>query len=207
MPFMQLAGMGLSALSSYMGKKNATDNAEAMNAAKLKQFEVNKSLTAELISTLDNRTDRAESEAVRTSIRRKMNISRAAHKAAGDAAVKAAHLGGAGKRTMLATIQGTSREAGDLITDANINLQTELTNISEHFNDTATKAIANLNNNIPILGTGPNTLDMLTSAAGSAMDYYSQLSDPSKAKIKGLFKPGASLTIPKGAFNPAQLSI
>ena len=190
MAWMQLAGMGLSMLSSYGKGKQASDDMDAMNAAKLQQFDDNKAMVAEMLGTLDERTNRAESEAVGAAIRTKLNVRKAQKVAEGQATVRAAQMGGgSGKRASLATFRPAARVAGDMISDANINLQTELTNITEHFNDTATKAIANLNNNRPILGDASmNTGQMLLNAAGTAINKWNQLSQPSKEEIKGIFK-------------------
>ena len=193
MAWMQLAGMGMSMLSSYMGKKSQADQIEAQNEANRLQHEQNKALTAEMLSTLDERVSRAEDEAVRTSLRQKMQIAKAAHLAEGEATVRAAQMGGgAGRRASLATFRPAQRVAGDLETDANINLQTELTNLAEHYNDTAAQAIANLNNNAPILGTPPGTGEMLMAAGGAGLSYWNSMSDASKAQVKGMFKISGS---------------
>lgn len=193
MVWMQAAGIGLSMLSSYMGDKQESDDIAAANAVKREQHKQNVGLVADMLGTLDSRTSRAESEAVRASIRTKMSVKKAQHRAEGEATVKAAHLGtGSGKRASLATFRPSARLAGDLITDANVNLQTELTGITEHFNDTARKAIINLNNSTPLLGTGPSTGEMLMGAAGAGLSYWNSMSDASKAEVKSLFKPGAT---------------
>ncbi len=189
----QAVGMGLSMFSAFMGKKQEADDIEAMNRAKRQQFEMNKGLVADMLGTLDSRTSRAESEAVRASIRTKLNVRKAQIKAEGEATVRAAQMGGgSGKRASLALFKPAARVAGDMITDANINLQTELTNITEHFNDTATKAIANLNNSAHILGTPPSTGEMLMGAAGAGMNYWNKMSQASKEEMKGLFDFGST---------------
>ncbi len=180
----QAIGIGLSALSSFMNKKSEADNIKDLNRQKVQKFNANKELVLAALGTLDTRTSRAYTEANRAALRKKLEVRRAQHKAEGEATVKAAHLGGAGKRTVLATFRPSSRVAGDMITDANINLQTELTNLTEHFNDTAAQMINNLNNHSPVLGTPPSTTEMLMTAGGSAFNYYSELSAASKAQLK-----------------------
>ena len=187
--WLALAGIGLNMLSAYSGSKAEEDRIEALNAAKAGQYADNKSIVAEMLGTLGERTDRAESEAVRQSVRTKLNIRKAQIKAEGEATVSAAKIGGgSGKRASLALFKPAARVAGDMITDANINLQTDLSNITEHFNDTAMKAIANLNNSRPIMGTGPNTTEMLIGTAAAGLNAWNSLSDSSKEDVKGVFK-------------------
>lgn len=187
--FLPAAAIGLSMVSSYLNIKGQADDIKNLNEAKLQQFEANKAIVAEMLGTLDSRTSRAETEATRKSVRNKLNIRKAQMQAEGDATVRAAQMGGgAGVRASLATFRPSERIAGDMITDVNVNLQTELTNITEHFNDTAAKAIANLNNNAPILGTPPGTGEMIMNSAAAGLNAYNSMSPISQAELKGLFK-------------------
>jgi len=189
MAALQMIGLGLSLASSILGSKAENDRIEALNKAKLEQFMDNKALVAEMLGTLSERTSRAESEAVRQSVRSKLNIRKAQIQAEGEVAVSAAQMGGgSGKRASLALIKPAARVAGDLITDANINLQTNLTNITEHFNDTAAKAIANLNNSRPIMGTGKSTTEMLLDTASAGLSAWNSMSTSSQAEVKEVFK-------------------
>ena len=189
MAWLQMAGLGLSMLSAYSGGKSEQDRIDALNEAKLAQFMDNKAIVAEMLGTLGERTDRAEDEAVRQSIRTKLSIRKAQIQAEGAATVSAATIGGgSGKRASLALVKPAARVAGDMITDANINLQTELTSITVHFNDTATKAIANLNNSRPIMGTGPSTSEMLIGTAAAGLNAWNSLSTESQTEVKGAFK-------------------
>ena len=186
--WMQLAGLGLSMLSSYQKNKHDAELVENNNAALIQQHNQNIQITQEMLSTLDERTNIAESEAVRASIRKKMDVSKARHKAEGEATVRAAQMGGgAGVRASLNLVKPAARVAGDMITDANINLQTELDNITQHYNDTANKAIQNLSNQTPALGTAPSTGEMLLASAGAGLTYYNGMSAASKADIKSIF--------------------
>lgn len=189
MALLQAAGLFMSIAGQYSSAKAANEQIEADNALKAQQWEQNRDLTALVISRLSYKTDRAVSEAVRDSVRTKMIAQKAAHAAEGAATVQAAHLGtGVGKRASLATYKPSSREAGDMINDANVNLQTDLTNIVEHYNETAMNAIANLNNASPIFGSGASTTQMLIDAAGSGLNYYNSMSSASKSELSSLFK-------------------
>ena len=183
----QLAGMGLSMASSILSSTSTNENIDQINAFKKAQWEENKELTAEYLATSAYRTERAYDEATRTAIRTKMSALRAGISARGDAEVKAAALGIQGKRATPEITRDISRAEADAISDANINLKTELTNITEHFNDLAQKAIMNLNNARPTFQAGISTGDMLLGAVSQGMNYYHGLSATSKAEINSTF--------------------
>lgn len=184
-----LLQVGFSALSGFLGKKAEADRIEDINKQKIEQFEENRMITAEMLSTAIERTDRAVDEANRHAIKQKMAIENARHYAEGEATVRAAHLGtGSGTRASLQTFVPAARMAANEVSDVNINLETEFINITEHFNDTATKMIQNLNNSAPYLDEPPSTMDMLMSAGAAGLNAYGSLSDVGKANFKGVFK-------------------
>ena len=169
-----IAGMALSFLG---GMRQKHDEAVALHEANLANkaiYEDNKGIVAELIGTLSERTSRADYEINRAALRRKREIIKASYAAEGDLTVRAAKLGtGAGRRASLATFRPTARVAGDMITDANIDLQTELTNNTEKFNEIATNMIQQLNNSIPTMvnkegNVWTDILGNLTTALGAS---------------------------------------
>lgn len=181
-------GLGLSAYGAYSTNQQYNEDVRASNAFQAKQYERNKNLTIDMLTTLDERTNRAEAEATRYSIRNKIQVRKAAHVAEGEATVRAAAIGGGrGVRASLATFRPAARVAGDLITEANINLQTELINIKEQHDDAAVRAIINLENNTPLYGGTQSTMSMLTDMAGSTLSYYNNMSDARKSNLKGIF--------------------
>lgn len=196
-----VVGIGLSMASSYLSNKSTNDQISQQNRLNELQWADNKQFVAEMLTTSAYRTDRAYAEATRAAIRTKMAAKRAGMQARGQAEVKAAQMGVAGKRASQDITRDISRQEADVISDANINLQTELTNITEHFNDTAHQAIQNLNNSRPTIDSGISTISMLTQAGAAGLSYYNSMSEVSKAEFKNFFKSDSgsgSVSLVKG---------
>ena len=201
---LEAVGLGMTMLSPFLGKKSEKDNIKKQNAAKMLQWEGNKALTAEILSVQSNRTERAIYEANRHAIREKFNVLKAKRKVQGDAAVQAASIGAAGKRVQLNIQAPAARMAGDEITDIDTNLQTEFSNITERFNDTAMQAIQNLNNYAPFLDKEPGTMEMISGSAMAGLQFYSGLSDAGKSNFKSLFNTPSTnaLSYKRSLFDP-----
>lgn len=203
----QLAGMGLSMASSILGSVDESAKIDQLNAFNKQQWENNVAITSEMIGTLSERTDRAYDDATQQAVRTKMSVIRAGIEAKGEAEVKAAAIGIQGKRATREITRDISRAEAEAISDANINLQTELSNITEYFNDTANRAIMNLNNARPVYQETPGIQDILLSAGLSGFEYYRGMSDASKAEISAGFNdffkkesavPESLLNVPLG---------
>jgi len=185
--FTLIAGLA----SSILGGIGKRKQAEAQNKALKAQFEMNKSITQEALSTLSYRTDVAETEVVRDRVNRNIATKKAVRKATGSAKVSAAQLGIAGRRPDLA-LKEASKEGANLISDSNINAQIQLQNLTNQLNDTAATMVANLNNARPVYAEVPGTGALIVNAGISLVNSYDGMSDESKselsADVSSLFK-------------------
>jgi len=196
--FQLFAGLASSILGGLSSKKQA----EAQNEALELQFELNKDITQEGLSTLSYRTEVAQTEIVRDRVNRNIATKKAVRKATGTSRVSAAQLGLAGKRVDLGLTEA-KKEGANIISESNINAQVELQNLTNQLNDTARNMIMNLNNARPTYQDVPSTGDILLNAGMSLVNTYADMSDLSKAElntdISGLFK---SKSIPDWGINP-----
>lgn len=167
--------MMFSVASSILSGKQQQENIKAQNAALKAQWEMNVGITQESLSTLDYRTQVAESEAIRDRIARNIAVKQAAKKAKGEAVVSAAQIRAAGRRVELNLERETGRLAADAISESNVNAQVQLNNITNYFNDTAKRMVDNLNQARPTYGEAPGTTDLLFNAGMTALGSYASM--------------------------------
>src|SRR6056297_39459 len=164
-------GIFASVASSVFGGLQQRKQVEAQNAALKAQFEMNKSITQESLSTLSYRVSQAESDIIRDRVRRHVATKKAIKKATGESAVAAAQIGAAGRRVNLG-LQQARKEGANIISDNNVNAQTELINLTNQLNDRAAQMVQNLNNARPVYGEPPSTAELLIDAGLSAANTY-----------------------------------
>lgn len=195
-------GIALGVASSVLGGLQAQEDVKAQNTAKRLQWEFNKELTQEALSTLSYRTQVAESEVVRDRIARNIAINQAAKKAEGEAAVSAAQIGAAGRRVELSIERDTKRKAADAVSESNVNAQIAFNNVTNYFTDTATRMIDNLNSARPTYGEPPSTGEILLNAGMGALGQYASMSTDQRAGVKDTFSNLMNSIEPKQEFRP-----
>lgn len=182
--------------SSIFGGLQKKKQTEAYNEALRLQFETNVAITEESLSVLDYRTSVAETEAIRDRVRQNIATKKAVKEATGEAVVKAAQIGAAGRRVELG-FKEAEKQGANLISDANVNAQIALTNITNQFNDTAKRMIDNLNMARPTYQDVPSTTEILLGAGMNAFSTYAQMDDTGRAGINesfsNLFKSKSNL--------------
>lgn len=180
-------GIAFSVASSLLAGKARKDQIKTENKAAQKQWGINKGLTQESLSTLDYRTQLAESEAIRDRVARNIAIKQAAKKAKGEAVVSAAQIGAAGRRVELGLERDVGRVKAEAISESNINTQIALNNITNYFNDTAKRMVDNLNQARPSYGEVPSTGEILLNAGMTAVGAYAQMDTGQRQDIKDSF--------------------
>lgn len=180
-------GIAFSVASSLIAGKARKEQIKAQNKAMQHQWSINKGLTQESLSTLDYRTQLAESEVIRDRVARNIATKQAAKKAQGEAVVSAAQIGAAGRRVELGLERDVARVKADAISESNINTQVALNNITNYFNDTATRMVDNLNQARPSYGEAPSTGEILLNAGMTAMGAYAQMDTGQRQDIKDSF--------------------
>jgi len=181
------AQMGLAVASSVLGTMQKNANLKAQYKAIEQQHELNVSITRSMLNTLDMRVNRQSSEITRDKLRTQRDIQAQATTAVGESRVQAAQIGVTGRRASLAVSQGIERKAADLMSDAQINAETEQWNLIQSHQDQASRAIANLNNSIPNIPQADSPWLGVVGAVQTGANVYFGSDKFDKAKFKQYF--------------------
>lgn len=180
-------GTIFSGIASMYDWKSKVEAVEAQNAANAEAFKVATQTLRDQLSVAYNRTTNIMTQVKRDRVVRQLAIRKAAYKARGQATTQAAQLNIQGRRAQMDITRDVSREEANAVSDININSEIEMINTVNQFNDAATAAVANLNNQRPTTVQAPSRMSGLLNTVGAGLNYYNRLSTTQQQDVKNVF--------------------
>ena len=197
-----IIGMVGSMASSYLATSARNKAIKAQNKANQEAWEASAQVLRDQLSIAYNRTQIGVAEANRDRLANKMAVRTAQASATGQARVSAAQLGVSGRRGQGLLTQSVDRQAATAVSDIDINTQTEMMNVVNAFNDSASAAVAGLNANAPSTMGITSTLSTVISTIGAGASYWDGMSANQKADVSSNFNFKTT-----GSVNPASANL
>jgi hypothetical protein len=175
-----------STIAGLYAWEDEVDAIEAQNEARLQAWNVAASALRDQLSTGYNRTGDIEVQIRRDNIVQQIAIRGAAHRAKGQATVKAAQMGIQGRGQADIT-RDISIEEANAVSEVMINTEIQMINTVNQFNDAARSAVDNLNAQSPTPMATPSVMTGLINTVGSGLNYYNNLSTTQQKDVQNVF--------------------